>query len=393
MIEITEKKHCCGCTACEQICPQLCITMMEDEEGFSYPVVDKDKCVDCHLCEKVCPVLNRYAPKERPLSCHLAKTKDELIRAESSSGGIFTELAMYVLKNKGVVFGVRFGDDWQPEYDYTECVDGLKQFRGSKYVQATMCSAYTIALQFLRHNRQVLFTGTPCIISGLNHFLRNNYDNLITLEVVCHSIPSPKIWKQYLKELEAENQSKISDVTFRDKSNGWSKYSIRIDFVDRKKSLLETHNENAYMRGFLNDLFTRPSCFDCPARNYISGSDLTLADAWEIDKYHPEKNDEKGISHLLVNTEKGRVFIKSLLPVLDSSEINYGEVEPFAVHAPLTKSSTPNPYREQFFKYIQNGFSVAKLSNRLVKRYVFNKRMRRTFIFRVISKLFKLVVR
>jgi coenzyme F420-reducing hydrogenase beta subunit len=398
MIDIKEKTNCCGCTACQQICPHGSIIMREDEQGFKYPEVDKTSCVECHLCEKVCPVLNRYTPKEQPLKCYLAKTPDERLRAESSSGGIFTVFATAIIKKGGVVFCVRFDKNWQPEYGFTESVESLGDFRGSKYVQADLQKTYKQVLSFLKQGRIVLFTGNPCFVSGLNHFLRKNYDNLLTLDFVCHSIPSPMVWRSYLSELEQKERCRISHVTFRDKSNGWTDYSIRIDLTNEnneKKSLVETHDENIYMRGFLHDLYTRPSCSACPARNYTSGSDVTLADAWHINKYHPEKNDEKGISHVLINTEKGLKLYEQILPSIDNWKIDYSEVEPNSVHAPLTRSSKAHRYRASFYKKVKKGCLVIDTAQHYLqkeeRRRQRNMVIRKSFIVQIIYRLYKYI--
>ena len=396
MIEIREKKNCCGCSACQQICPHGCITMSDDEQGFKYPVVDKGTCVDCHLCEKVCPVLNRYPTKEQPIESYLSKTLDERLRTESSSGGIFTVFATAIIKNGGVVFGVRFNKNWQTEYGLTVSVETLWHFRGSKYVQADLQQTYRQVQYLLKQGRIVLFTGTPCFVSGLNHFLRKDYDNLLTVDFVCHSIPSPMIWRRYLSELEQREECKVSNVTFRDKSNGWTNYSIRLDLKKQNnevKSIIETHDENIYMRGFLHDLYTRPSCSDCPARNYTSGSDVTLADAWNIDKYHPEKNDEKGISHVLINTEKGLKLFKQLLPSIDNWEIDYKEVEPNNVHAPLTRSCRAHRYRASFYKKVKKGYLVTDTARHYlqkeVKRQERRNSIRKSLIVQIIYRLYK----
>lgn len=360
MITITNKIDCCGCSACEQSCPQSCISMQQDTQGFNYPVVDGDKCIDCHLCEKVCPVINQYEPKEAPLTCYLSKTTDEKIRAKSSSGGIFTEISKYVINQGGVVFGVRFNEKWLAEYDYTEAEDGLDAFRGSKYIQADVRGAFRKAQEFLKRGRLVLFSGTPCYIAGLNHYLKKSYPNLITLDIVCHSIPSPRVWSLYIDELKKKNKSKIKELSFRNKRNGWTKYSIGILFSKNGQDTLfvEDHFCNIFSKGFAEDLFTRPSCSACPARNFKSHSDITIADAWDINKYHPEKNDEKGISHVLINTQQGFDVYASCVSNLDSMEINYTEVEPKTMHLPITKSCKSHEYRKFFFYMINNGQSV-----------------------------------
>lgn len=361
--------------------------MVSDSEGFSYPKVDIDNCINCGLCEKVCPVLNRYPEKEGPLKCYLGKSTDEIVRSNSSSGGIFAEIAKLIIQKGGVVFGVRFDEQWNVIYDYTESLDGLKAFYGSKYVQANPEKAYTLARKFLTEGRVVLYSGTPCIIAGLNHFLQKTYNNLITLDIVCHSIPSSKIWKKYLFELSEQNDADVKYVSFRNKSNTWSHYSLCIQMRTRNGELInmvEAKEKNAYMRGFLNDLFTKPSCCKCPARNYTSGSDITVADAWGINRFHPELNDEKGISHILINSEKGEEIFNSLKTRLDYINISYEEVLPRSLHLPLTASSTPNPYRDDFFREISLGKTVQETSNKLINKYEkeVNKKDRRGRILR-----------
>ena len=193
MIEITEKYLCCGCAACVQRCPKQCIILHEDHEGFLYPKVDTDNCIDCALCEKVCPILNEGSNR-KPLKVYAAINKDEKIRLESSSGGIFTLLAEQTIGEDGVVFGARFDENWQVRLDYTETIEGIAVFRGSKYVQARTENTYQQAEFFLREGRKVLFAGTPCQIAGLKKFLRKEYDNLLAVDFVCHGVPSPKVW-------------------------------------------------------------------------------------------------------------------------------------------------------------------------------------------------------
>lgn len=387
MIFIKDKTQCCGCSACEQICPKKCIRMVSDSEGFSYPIVDIDNCINCGLCEKVCPVLNRYPEKKEPLKCYLGKSTDEKVRRNSSSGGIFAEIAKNVIQKGGVVFGVRFDEQWNAIYDYTESLDGLKAFYGSKYVQANPKNAYTLAKKFLAEGRVVLYSGTPCVIAGLNHFLQKEYNNLVTLDIICHSIPSAKIWKRYLFELSEQNDAVIKYVSFRDKSNTWSHYSLCIKMETKNGDLInmvETKEKNAYMRGFLNDLFTKPSCSKCPARNYTSRSDITVADAWGVDRFHPELNDEKGISHILINSEKGEEIFNSLKTCLDYITVSYEEILPRTLHLPLTASSKQNPYRDDFFRQILLGKTVQETSNKLINKYEIevNKKDRRGRLLR-----------
>lgn len=207
MIDIIQKQDCCGCEACVQICPKGCMCMVEDTEGFLYPQVDKSVCVNCGLCEKVCPVIHQNKSRT-PLKVYAAKNMDEEVRLKSSSGGIFTLLAESVIKRGGVVFGAKFDDEWMVVHDYTDNIEGVAAFRGSKYVQSIIGNAYRKVEQFLKSGRMVLFTGTPCQIAGLKKYLRKEYKKLLAVDLVCHGVPSPKVWQMYLEET---NRSKVID--------------------------------------------------------------------------------------------------------------------------------------------------------------------------------------
>ena len=224
MIEVKNKKDCCGCHACSAICAKHCITMKSDEEGFLYPIVDKDACTNCGLCEKVCPMLNQSEPSP-PLKVYAGKNKDEEIRCQSSSGGIFTLLAEKVIGEGGVVFGAKFDKNWDVVHSWTDTLEGIAVFRGSKFVQSTIGEAYLDIKHFLKQGRKVLFSGTPCQITGLKKFLRKDYNNLLTVEVVCHGVASPRIWNEYLKSLQLKN---IGAISHKDKSSGWRGYSFSI---------------------------------------------------------------------------------------------------------------------------------------------------------------------
>lgn len=207
MIKLEKKSDCCGCAACVQRCPKQCISMQEDEEGFLYPAVDKESCIDCGLCEKVCPILSPSSP-HLPHYIYAAKSKDEHIRKHSSSGGVFTLLAEQTINAGGVVFGARFDEKWDVVHDYSETLEGLSAFRGSKYVQSSIDQSYKQVESFLRGGRLVLFSGTPCQIAGLKRFLRKDYENLTTVDFICHGVPSPKVWRMYLKETVARQCEK-----------------------------------------------------------------------------------------------------------------------------------------------------------------------------------------
>lgn len=338
MIFIVDKYNCCGCTACVEVCPKQCIAMREDEKGFLYPYVDTSKCIDCKLCEMVCPVINQAEPRE-PLKVFAAKNTNEEVRLKSSSGGIFSMIAERIIKNGGVVFGARFNEQWEVVHDFADTIEGLGAFRGSKYVQSRIGNNFKKAEFFLKNGREVLFTGTPCQIAGLQRFLRKDYPNLLTVDVICHGVPSPLVWRDYLKHIicpKGENRkntvslslneiSNLSSISFRDKMTGWKKYG----FIVRTKSTLKTDKksvltfkdnilcheilqQNIFLRGFLQNLYLRPSCYKCPSRNFKSNSDFLLGDFWNIDSINKEINDDKGISLVFALSFKALAFIKEM---------------------------------------------------------------------------------
>lgn len=335
MITIRDKKDCCGCHACASICAKHCITMQPDEEGFLYPIVNKDACTDCGLCEKICPVINQRESR-KPLKVYAAKNKDEEIRRQSSSGGIFTLLAEKVINEGGVVFGARFDEEWNVVHSWTDTIEGIASFRGSKYVQSTIGDTYCEAREFLKQGRKVLYSGTPCQIAGLKKFLLKDYDNLLTIDVVCHGVPSPLVWRTYLDETRDQLRAKpgvgkkmvpssleelpvITSISFRDKTNGWKKYGFLLRYVSsemdeksvspfaisKDKELLQPFTDNIFMKGFLANLYLRPSCYACAARSGKSGSDISIADFWGVQNFYPEFDDDKGVGLILINSGKG----------------------------------------------------------------------------------------
>lgn len=311
MIRIIDLRDCCGCSACVQVCPKQCIAFDEDGCGFRYPVVNSEICIDCGLCEKVCPVLNQ-SDSCKPLKVYAALNPQERIRLNSSSGGVFTLLAEDIISQGGVVFGAAFDEKWEVEHRYALTKEGLEQFRGSKYLQSRIGKAFLQTQEFLDMGKMVLFSGTSCQISGLKRFLKKDYDNLLTIDVVCHGVPSPMVWRKYLKEIVSiSNISDIEAISFRDKSTGWKKYSVVMRGKDIAVS--EVSSKNFFMQLFLNNLSIRPSCFNCPSKSGRSGSDITLADYWGIEDHYPNMDDDKGTSLILVNTDRAISIVDRLV--------------------------------------------------------------------------------
>ena len=321
MINITDKHKCCGCTACVSACPKNCISMSADREGFLYPVVDSVKCIDCGLCEKVCPVLHPVNNETEPL-VYAAINNNEAVRMQSSSGGIFTLIAEHVLERGGVVFGACFDSDWNVVHDYTDTKEGLARFRGSKYVQSNVGNSFNQVKVFLDSGREVLFSGTPCQVAGLKNYLRKSYSNLLTIDLVCHGVPSPEVWRKYLQETIRKaygiknNKAVvnpgdyISDISFRAKERRKKKFNVKIIYRDGKMEMMPFF-ENPYMNVFLSDLSLRPSCYACPAKLHNVQSDITLADFWGVNRIKPAIDDDKGCGLILIHSKEKLDFLFS----------------------------------------------------------------------------------
>ena len=375
MIQIVNKEDCVGCGACVQRCPKECIVLREDAEGFLYPEADASRCVDCGLCEKVCPVLHPGEAREPLMAC-AAVNGDEAVRRSSSSGGVFTALALETIGRGGVVFGARFDERWEVVHGWTETADGLGAFRGSKYVQSRMGECYREAESFLKSGREVLFSGTPCQVAGLRRYLRREYAGLRTVDFICHGVPSPGVWRDYLKEEVArqcdgkntvspapisERDALLEGVSFRNKAWGWKKFSFSLSLslpggqgTKNSVFLCELLTENAYLRGFLSDLYLRPSCHACPTKCLRSGSDLTVGDYWGVCAVHPELDDDGGVSVVLVNTARGQEMIGGLNGVR-LTPTRYGDVVRF--NPALERSARVPAGRETFFSRWQGGES------------------------------------
>lgn len=336
MINIKNKHNCCGCESCIQVCPKNCINLNPDKEGFLYPTVETSLCVKCGLCEKVCPVIN-IQEINLPKEIWAAQNNDAAERRESSSGGVTSMLARKIIEDGGVVFGVIINEKCEVVHTYAETQEELIAFRGSKYVQSRVGHSFKQVKEFLHVGRKVLFVGTPCQVSGLKLFLRKDYPNLYTIDFICHGVPSPGIFKWYLQEklnkyagnpipsarsynpqmgIQIPNGIKIKDIRFRDKKEGWKKYSFVLSFTqnyDNGKSKIVTITENvtknAFLKGFCTDLYLRPSCHQCPTRGFRSGSDLTLADFWGQEVIFPDFDNDTGVSSVIIKNEKGlRLF-------------------------------------------------------------------------------------
>lgn len=354
MIEICTHEACTGCMACLNACAHEAITIIQDEEGFERPLIQQSKCVDCGLCKKICPI-NNPPTLSSPLLVCSGWAKDENLRLSSSSGGAFSVLAIPILQQGGVVFGVALNKDMQAEHICVETEGDLYKLRGSKYVQSRVGDSYKQVKKNLLQGRKVLFSGTPCQIAGLRNYLHREYDNLITVDLICHGVPSPKVfedWKMWFKRSFALKD--ITRINFRSKKTSWIFFHLAISGLTNKEESFEyegKYYEDAWIRGFLRDYFLRPSCHQCKFTKIERCSDFTIADWWGytgnsvLDKDY----ERKGVSLLSCNTSKANSMFEK--DVMTSFEFNTHTLEEAKkTNLSLTKPFAIPDIRDAFWK-------------------------------------------
>lgn len=309
-----DETDCYGCRACEQICPQKAIVMEPNEEGFLYPALDDSLCVKCGLCAKACPHDNTVMSPEIPIGVYAAQYKQEDALDNSSSGGIFSAVADYVLERAGAVAGCVFDNSFKAVHVVTENRDIVKKMRGSKYVQSDTQNTYAEIKQRLDRGQFVLFSGTPCQVDGLKRYLGNEYDNLLTVDLICHGVPSPAIFAEYLKDTE-QKKGTITDIKFRNKKrNGWcSQGSVSYLNGSREQTCtISPFNASFYNYYYLQNNISRMSCYSCKYSSVQRVGDITIGDYWNIGDVLPDLDFKKGISVILVNSERGIKLIDAL---------------------------------------------------------------------------------
>ena len=374
-----EPSLCTGCTACYNACPISAIEMKENKEGFLYPAVDYSKCIKCGKCISICPAINQTADlDDESVDVYVAYNTDDKIREKSSFGGVFTLIAENILNDGGIVYGAAFDDNWNVIHKRMDNITDLDLLRGSKYVQSNLCDAYSRCLNDLNNGRQVLFSGTPCQIAGLYAFLGEPYDNLFTVDIICHGVPSPLVWRKYLAE--RFEVSSIKSINFRCKTNGWSNYSVKIE-SENKLAYEERHNEDIFMRGFLGDLYLRESCHNCRFKSVGRISDITLADAWGVEEFKPELYCKTGTSMVLIQNERGKKLLDDISKYLEISNVPVSVVMKY--NSAVNKSVPKHKNREIFFSKLNDCESVCKIIDKLVDQ----RSLRKKISFAIRSRL------
>lgn len=379
MINIRKKSDCSGCHACAVVCPSKCISMVYDEEGFLYPEVDAKKCIKCGLCKKSCHIMKPYISENVP-DAYACLNKNDKVRETSSSGGTFTLLAEYILEMGGVVFGASFDANNKVRHIYIDSKDKLYRLCSSKYIQSIIGDTYKQTKEILESNHPVLFSGTPCQISGLKSYLKKDYDDLYTCDIICHGVPSEKIWGKYIEYMEKLYGSKVCSEyspSFRCKTYGWLDYSVKMHF-ENDDVYEEKHRKDLFIKAYLSNALLRPSCYECKNKGISRNSDITLGDFWGVNKVLPDMFDNKGTSLVFVNTEKGR----GLFDIIKQNCVFCKTDTNVAVkYNPSVCTSSIRPLtRKKIMKNLDN-WDFYRIYRECMKKTVFDKIYHRTSMY------------
>lgn len=384
MINIIDKANCTGCTACHNICPKNAITMIADVEGFLYPKIDEQICIKCGCCEKICPILNDGKnTKNNVINAYVAHHKNEQIWYESSSGGVFTAITEYIYANKGTVYGAAYNPYFKICHEKAETPKEALKFRGSKYAQSELNEIFKEVKKDLSNGKKVLFSGTPCQIAGLQSYLHKDFLNLLTVDLICHCVPSPKVFKDYIQYIENKYKKKIVRINMKDKTDGWPVQSPRIYFKDGT-TLFANKDSYLWETIFYSYLAIRPSCHECHFSNLNRTGDITIGDYWGVEKFHPEYNHPNGASLILINTQKGKGAFKNICNFLNYKETNAEKALPNT----LLYSTKPHTKREEFWIDYQK-MSFERICKKYLERTIIEKLKR--FIFRYLSTIKRII--
>lgn len=361
MIQINEKKDCCGCEGCYNVCPTKCISMEYDDEGFKFPRVDDKKCIKCNLCEKVCPTLAGGTKRVDFIDGYAAINTNDDIRVNSSSGGVFALLAQKIIDLGGIVIGASMSEDCRTvQHIIVDSKENLDLLLGSKYLQSNVGNIYQNIKNKLNNDKTVLFSGTPCQVAALQSYLGKQYENLICIDLICHGVPSPGLWKKNVEYIENKTKGVLKNVNFRCK-----KEQMNSDYgVLYQNICYNPKDEDPYFRMFMKEYSLRLSCYDCKFKGISRSSDITLGDFWGINDFCSDMDDGKGVSLVVIQSPKGQELFNTIKQYLKIEQVNVEKV--FETHnEAMIKSSKLPADREEFWRDYQI-LSFEKLSKKYV---------------------------
>lgn len=374
MIQIKDKHNCCGCTACASVCGRKAIKMIPDEEGFLYPIIDLSRCTDCHLCEQVCPMVQRYSNQnhhftQKILAVHNKNTE---LLYKSSSGGAFTAIAENALAKNGIIYGVEYNKNHVVVHCKEDSIYGIAKFRGSKYVQSQIVDIYNDIKTQLRLGKKVLFSGTPCQTEGLKLFLGKSYDNLTTVDILCHGVASPQIFSDYVNFIKKHSVGHLKKMFMKDKTFGWGYQENRLYFYEGSTEF-NTPLSRLWNQIYYDHICIRPSCHQCRFTNFHRPGDITLGDFWGIEKHHKDFYSTLGVSLFIINTQKGEELWENIKNKFDYIKSNANECMQPVLQYPQPESVDRKQFwldykKKGFDKVIQQRYNI---SNRiLLKNYI-----------------------
>lgn len=360
MRNITDVDKCTGCQACVQLCPQKCISLKTSYDGFLYPMINESDCTMCNLCIQSCPMNSPVKVDNIPRSYAAYNINNEE-RLLSSSGGIFCLIAELVIENGGLVVGASYDGGFKVIHTIVNNTSDIPRLRGSKYVQSDINGSYAEVENQLISGKQVLFSGTPCQIGGLKSYLKNDYNNLICQDIICHGVPSPKVWDKYLKMRIAQAGSNIIYINLREKSSGWKTYSVSFKF-ENGKIYKKQFRKDLMMNVFLRNLCLRRSCYQCYYKTLHRQSDITLADYWGIHESMPEMDDDKGTSLVIINSSKGQKLFDEIKEKIVFCQTDINDIG--KKHNKAALSSVPCDHRRSEFFSLLDTVSFNSLAHK-----------------------------
>ncbi|MDD3139239.1 MAG: Coenzyme F420 hydrogenase/dehydrogenase, beta subunit C-terminal domain [Lachnospiraceae bacterium] len=360
MITISSKEQCCACTACQNICPQHCISMQTDSEGFKYPKVEITNCIGCNLCEKVCPIKNNKINESFERYGIIARNVNLDVCEDSTSGGVASAIIHILMEQGYEVCGAAFDDDFAVHHQIIKDEKDTKRFRGSKFVQSDLRNVLGLILKKLKMGEKIVFIGTPCQVAGAKNYFQKEYDNLFCIDFVCRGVPSPKIWSMYIDEMQKKYNSKFRSVKFRSKTYGYHSSAMRIEFVNGKK-YIASGRIDPMMKAFVNELVSRPSCHSCNFKSTMHRSDLTLFDCKNYSKITGLNDDDKGYTSVIVQSQKGNKYMELASKFLINQKADLGKMIQYD-GIMVEHSAKENKSRKKLFELIQKDTFIAALN-------------------------------
>ncbi len=384
MIDFDFNKFCYGCSACKNICPKHAISMIEGKNGFFIPKIDKEKCIECGLCEKKCPYINFKTNVElcnQKWLCGYSVDEEE--RIQSTSGGIFYHIAKKFIEDRGYVCGCVWDENFNPIHIITNNINELKKMRGSKYVQSDMKQCHSIIKKLLSEGKKVLFSGTPCQVASIKLFVGKQI-NLYTISIICEGVAINRIWNIYKNRLEKKNDSKLENVCFRNKAVAWNKPVAYYRFKNGKEKITLSYGWDKYVIGFLEGLYNRDSCYNCQYKGNGHNSDIIIGDYWGANKEQIAQSKNKGISLIILNTEKGKKLFNDNLDGIVVSSVNRRLA--VSKNQYLMNPMKMSEARKKFIKNLDD-INIENINKKIKKntKYNYKKGIIKEIIFKLIK--------